>query len=498
MLFSGYFLVIFAEMGLGMQCQNNATKIRREILIRILDLFRKGTLESEARAIPNRMYPKDQSGIRCCIYKDRAVSRLRSIAALGWGAEDDLDDGKSLNDYAAEALQRENLEGPVMTVLDIACKGCVNNRYYITDVCQGCLARPCMVNCPKDAITVVDGRSIIDPDKCIDCGKCKMVCPYNAVTKVSVPCEEACPVGAISKNKTGRATIDFEKCISCGRCMRSCPFGAVMEKSQVVDVARALSGKREVVAMVAPAIVGQFPGSLEQITAGLLELGFDRVVEVAQGADITTMKEAAEFCERRERGEPFMTTSCCPAYIQTVQKHIPELKKFVSETHTPMHYSACQQKQRNEDCITVFIGPCVAKRHEGFTDDCVDYVLTFEEVGAFLVAYNIEVSSLSGVALEGAASRQGRGFAVAGGVAQAVNDYASDNSGVQPVSIDGLSTKAITRLKMYASGKINNGNLIEVMACEGGCIAGPGAMSTMQNAARAIKQICAESADLEE
>ena len=284
-----------------MQCQNNATKIRREILIRILDLYRMGTLESEARLIPNRMYPKDEPGVRCCIYKDRAVSRLRSIAALGWGAEDDLDDGKSLNEYAVEALRRESLDGPVMTVLDIACKGCVNNRYYITDVCQGCLARPCMVNCPKDAITVVDGRSIIDPDKCIDCGKCKVVCPYNAVTKVSVPCEEACPVGAISKNKTGRATIDFDKCISCGRCMRSCPFGAVMEKSQIVDVARAVTGEREVVAMVAPAIVGQFPGNLEQIAAGLLQMGFDRVVEVAQGADITTIKEAEEFCERCRR-----------------------------------------------------------------------------------------------------------------------------------------------------------------------------------------------------
>ena len=89
-----------------------------------------------------------------------------------------------------------------------------------------------------------------------------------------------------------------------------------------------------------------------------------------------------------------MTTSCCPAYIQTVQKHIPALKKFVSETRTPMHYSAQAEKERNAECVTVFIGPCVAKRQEGFTDESVDYVLTFEELGAFFVAYDIEVGTL--------------------------------------------------------------------------------------------------------
>ncbi len=481
-----------------MQCQNNATKIKREIFIRMLELFNEGKLETSARQIPYLMYPKNSEEVRCCIYKDRAVSRLRSIAALGCAAEDDVDDSKSLNDYACEALAREKLEGPVMTVLDIACKGCVNNRYYITDVCQGCIARPCMVNCPKDAITVVGGRSIIDPDKCIDCGKCKAVCPYNAVTKVSVPCEEACPVGAISKNKTGRATIDFDKCISCGRCMRSCPFGAVMEKSQVIDVAKSLNGEREVVAMIAPAIVGQFPGELDQIAAGLIKLGFDRVVEVAAGADITTVKEAEEFIARMEEGEPFMTTSCCPAYIQTVQKHIGKLTKYVSETRTPMHYTAEAEKKRNENCIAVFIGPCVAKRQEGFDDHYVDYVLTFEEVGTFFVANEIDIPALEGVPFDNAPSKEGRGFAVTGGVAHAVEAYTPDSAGIKAISINGLSSKAMKMLEMYADQKLKNGNLIEVMACEGGCVAGPGAMATQQTASRAVKRICDASISITE
>ena len=92
----------------------------------------------------------------------------------------------------------------------------------------------------------------------------------------------------------------------------------------------------------------------------------------------------------------------------------------------------------------------------------------------------------------------GRGFAVTGGVAQAVEDYALDSVGIESVSVNGLSAKAITKLKMYAAGKIKAGNLIEVMACEGGCVAGPGAMATVQSASRAVKQICAASKDLKE
>ena len=117
-----------------------------------------------------------------------------------------------------------------------------------------------------------------------------------------VPCEEACPVGAIHKGKGARAEIDFDKCVSCGRCMRACPFGAVMERSQIIDILQKLkeAGKK-VVAMVAPAIAGQFPGTVEQVVSALKQLGFSSVIEVAVGADITTRNEAKEFIERMER-----------------------------------------------------------------------------------------------------------------------------------------------------------------------------------------------------
>lgn len=479
-----------------MECQNNAIKFRREVLIRIARAFMEGKLAQTADFIPHHIRPKNSEVLRCCIYKDRAVLRLRCLAALGFSIEDEADDSVPLADYAARALERQTPEGPVMTVLDIACRGCVSSRYYVTDACQGCIARPCAVNCPVDAISFKNGRSIIDSEVCIDCGKCREVCPYSAVTKIPVPCEDACPVDAIYKDKTGHAHIDFAKCISCGRCMRSCPFGAVMEKSQIIDVLSAIASPKKVVAMVAPAIAGQFPGELEQIAHALKKLGFDRVVEVAAGADITTRKEAAEFHERMEHGQHMMTTSCCPAYIETVRRHIKELQPFVSETHTPMHYTAQMVKDAQPEAVTVFIGPCVAKRKEGFDDPLVDYVLTFEELGALFVAAGIEVCILEGVALENPPSAQGRGFPVVGGVAAAVQAAAGDDAGVKPVTISGLSTKALRQLKVFTKAGNCPGNLVEVMACDGGCVGGAGVVAAKNYSARAVAKVCQQSAHI--
>ena len=130
--------------------------------------------------------------------------------------------------------------------------------------------------------------------------------------------------------------------------------------------------------------MGQFPGNLKRVVEALRELGFSEVLEVASGADVTTKREAAEFVERMKHGERFMTTSCCPGYVEAVRLHLPEMAPFVSSTSTPMHYCAEIAKERFPGTTTVFIGPCVAKRREALYDPIVDYVLTFEEVGALL------------------------------------------------------------------------------------------------------------------
>ena len=222
---------------------NNAASMKREILVKIAKLQFAGKLEEGVHYIPREMAPKDSQSIRCCIYHDREILRQRVMARLGHSVED-YDDEKKLAEFATEALNREKPTWPMLTVLNDACNACVRSHYMVTNACQACLARPCMMNCGKKAISIQDGRAKIDESLCVNCGLCLQNCPYHAIIKIPVPCEEACPVGAISKGDDGKEHIDYEKCIFCGKCMRECPFGAMMDKSQLVDVIKhILNGK---------------------------------------------------------------------------------------------------------------------------------------------------------------------------------------------------------------------------------------------------------------
>ena len=148
---------------------------------------------------------------------------MRTMARLGFSVED-ADVEKSLNEFASDALQRKAPTWPMLTVLDEACNACVRTHFMVTNACQGCLARPCMMNCGKKAIEIKNGRAHIDEEKCVNCGLCMQNCPYHAIIKIPVPCEEACPVGAISKDENGKERIDYDKCIFCGNCMASVIF----------------------------------------------------------------------------------------------------------------------------------------------------------------------------------------------------------------------------------------------------------------------------------
>lgn len=469
-----------------MSAANNANRLRREILIRLAKAYVSDDFRGELDRIPYEMYPKSAATYHCCIYKDRAITRSNCLAGLGILLEEEEDESLPLSHYAEVAMRRSEPKAPILTVCDIACRGCVPARFFVTNACQSCVARHCAGNCGFGAIYFENGRAQIDPARCKNCGRCREACPYQAITQLTVPCEKTCPVKAIHKNEDGRAVIDFDKCTSCGRCMRACPFGAVMERSQLLDVMRALDSGRRVVALAAPAIVGQFPGTLGQILNAIRVLGFADAVEVALGADRTAELEAEEFVERMHRGDRFMTTSCCPAYVATAHRHAPELLPFISETRTPMHYSAAMEKEKDADVVTVFVGPCVAKRFEGVNDPLVDYVLTFEELGAMFVARKVEVGACdSGLHGDGATD-EARGFAITGGVADAVVCKAGEEAGIRPVCINGLSPQGINKLKLFAKGNCP-GNLVEVMTCEGGCIGGAGVLGEKSRATRTIQ-----------
>lgn len=469
--------------------------MRTKILIKIAESFFADKFENADR-IPLELRPKEQQPSRCCIYKDRAVLKYRCMAGLGTAPDEETDELKTLKEYGEDALKRDELPKSKLSVIDIACSACIKSQYMVTNACRGCFAQPCRLNCPRDAITIVNGRAHIDPEKCVNCGKCHEVCPYHSIIKVPVPCEEACPVNAITKDEFGKEHIDTEKCISCGKCLASCPFGAIVERSQMVDVLKQLhETDNKVVAMLAPAVVGQFPGDIKNLVGALKKAGFDEVIEVAVGADITTQKEAAEFIERQEAGAKLMTTSCCPAYYRAAKVHIPEIQPFVSHTKTPMYYTAEMVKQEDPNCKAVFIGPCLAKRVEAEYDPNVDYVLTFEEIGAIFVASQINVEECESAEFSKLSRAQGRQFPISGGVAGAVASLIGDKADYRPEKIDGLSKENIKLLKRYATKGCDN-NMIEVMCCEGGCVAGPGCVALPKKATRAVETYVATGEQL--
>ena len=463
---------------------NGSTYLRRELLIRLVRAFDEGTLRDQIDRIPVKLRPKDADASRCCVYHDRAVIKYRLMALLGISAEEESDEAKTLSSYLDDVIggvaRSDTQEHPErknapLSVCGPACSGCPDAKVVSTSNCRGCFARPCVYSCPKNAITVTGGQSVIDNAKCIKCGKCITACPYHAIVKTTVPCEEVCPVGAIRKNERGVAEVDFARCIFCGKCFMACPFGAVMERSQIVGVLSAMKRGEKLVAMVAPAADRQFPGTMEQLLAACVKAGFADVVEVALGAEKTTRHETEEFLERMERDpKTFMTTSCCPAYVNLVGKHLPELVEHVSLTPSPMVYAHEMVRERDPGAKTVFIGPCVAKRSEAKRKG-IDFVLSFEELGAILAGRKIDVIACEAHPVERPASASARNFARSCGVTEAVLAEATSkipDFQLAAKQIDGIDRKTCAMLKLYAAGKLP-ANFLEVMACPGGCVNGP-------------------------
>ena len=460
-----------------LEINNQYTILRRQIDTEVLKLFFNGTLENEVDKLPIQIIPKDRNPSRCCIFKERAMVRYRIMALLGINIEKYDDEYKPLKEYVEEILEKDPDELPVLTTISVGCHGCPPEQYRISDACRGCFARPCATNCPKDAIVFIGGQAHIIEEKCIKCGKCYGVCPYHAVLHLPVPCEEACPVAAVHKNDDGVVEIDHDKCISCGKCTVSCPFGAIAERSGLMPVAKMLKNNEKTIAMIAPSIEGQFPGTLSQIKSALLKLGFTKVVEVAKGAEITSINEAKEVEEKIEKGEGYMTTSCCPAYIGLINKHLTFLKDIHSTARTPMGYTAELCKKEFPDYKTVFVGPCLAKRVEGAYTPEVDGVINFGELAALFLARDVDVAKEPKADLgETDSFKDCRNFALTGGVASCVLCRAVDKDKVRTLSINGLDKKNVNLMRTWAK-RPPEADLVEVMCCEGGCIAGPGTIT---------------------
>lgn len=433
---------------------NEAKQLKFEVLTRVARYTFEGNLEENLDGIPYDIIPGPLPTFRCCVYREREIIRERLVSARGG-----------------------NLPGQgeknVIGVLPAACEGCPISRFRVTDNCQHCLAQKCREACPFGAISITPRGAYIDPQKCRECGRCAAACPYNAISDTLRPCVRSCPVNAIGKDQYQRSVVDYSRCISCGACMMNCPFGAITDRSQIVQVIESIKSGAPTVACFAPSAEGHF-GSADagMLKTALKKLGFSDALEVSLGADAVASHEAHELDRALSEGRK-MTTSCCPAFVELIEKHFPKLGGNISSTVSPMTAAARYLRLRDPKAKIVFIGPCVAKKLEiQKVKNSADYVLTFEELAALFTAKEIDVCAPGERAQDG--SLAGKGFAQSGGVAGAVEQVFREEGLRLPLSYvrcNGIQEckKALTLL---GAGKLAE-DFVEGMACLGGCVEGP-------------------------
>lgn len=418
------------------------------------------TLLEKVLDIPKEIVPGKTPTMRCCVYKERAILGERVKIAMGG--------------------DKENPN--IIEVIDIACDECPAAGYEVTDSCRGCLAHRCEDVCKRGAISF-DHHHVahIDKSKCVECGMCAKVCPYFAIVNRKRPCQIACKVKAISINEDNAAAIDNSKCIQCGACVYQCPFGAISDKSYILNVIDLIkksedNKKYKVYALVAPSISSQFTyAKLGQVITGLKKLGFYTVIEAALGADMVAHAESKELAEKG-----FLTSSCCPAFVQYIKSAFPQLLPMVSHNLSPMATIAKYIKETEKDTKVIFIGPCTAKKAEVQLEKVkpyIDAVMTFEELQALFDSKDLDITTFEEDVLDNA-SYFGRIFARSGGLSDAVKQGLAEQNidfDLKPIACDGIEECRVALLKK--SKNVLDANFIEGMACVGGCIGGAGCLT---------------------
>ena len=456
-------------------------RFKHDIMEQVCRLAWDGKLTPENKeALVYQILPGPRPTYRCCVYKEREIVRQRIRLAC------------------AQPPTDSQIPDNIVQVINPACDECPISAYSVSDSCRFCLGKPCLNSCKFGAITPGEIRMHIDNQKCKECGMCAKACPYGAIVHSERPCKKACPVGAITYDEYGYCRIDKDKCINCGHCIHSCPFGAIGSKTYLVDIIDAIRSGKEVIAMCAPATEGQFGEDITMaaLRQTLIKLGFAEMVEVGLGGDMTAAYEALEWSEARREGRK-MTTSCCPAFINMLRQHFPEqFEENTSSTVSPMCAVSRYLKTIHPDCVTVFIGPCIAKKSEAqdkTVPDNADYVITYGELRAMMRSRDIKVEPVDDTYQE--ASIWGKKFATSGGVAAAViecmKERGEDTEDIKLLRCAGGDEcrKALLLLK---AGKLKE-DFVEGMVCPGGCVGGPSRHKTESEVIKARAKLLSEA-----
>ena len=468
------------------------TDIRKKVFTEVARMAYSGRGYEGVDELPYIIVPGDQPLHRESVFLERAIASERVRLAMGLNIRPIQTRHLMTEGMDEAAVAEQYYTPPLINIIPYACHACPTNQYKVSNYCQNCLAASCQKVCPKGAISFRNNRSYIDLDKCIRCGKCAKACPYNAIVYLERPCQVACGMDAIVSDEQGRAKIQQDKCVACGQCLVSCPFGAIVDKGQIFQVIQSNIKGDKVIAIVAPAFIGQFgkhstPG---KFIAAMKKLGFERIVEVAVGADMCTVAEAEDFLEKVPAEQNYMATSCCPAWHSMIDKLFPGETGKISMTLTPMVLTARLMKKKYPQCKVVFVGPCAAKKLEAIREDIrsdVDFVLTFEELQGMFEAKEIDFETIQPMDDLNEGTAAGRGFAVSGGVAGAVADVIrKTNPDAEVLTARAEGLRECRKLMTLAKAGKYDGYLLEGMACPGGCVAGAGTLLPVELAANVV------------
>ncbi|MGM0414940.1 MAG: monomeric [FeFe] hydrogenase [Bacillota bacterium] len=467
------------------QTVSELVKLKRKLYIELVSLARQKKL-ADAEKLIYKLIREDTPRYRCCQYKERAILKERIKLALGF----DIEDNTPISQLAARVDQKP-LDEDVINILSLACDSCPIDKYIVTDSCRNCAAHRCLNACPKDAIYIISNKAYIDQEKCIECSRCKDVCPFGAINENIRPCVKACATGAISSDARRQATIDKDICVNCGHCLKGCPFGAIGDKNRIIQVTNSLlNPDQNTVAMLAPSFPGQFGYNVNAATlkTALEIMGFNQVIEVAEGADKVMKEEAEEILELKNTEASLMTSSCCPAFTELIIKNYPEFAENISSLTSPMEVIASKIKNQNPEARTVFIGPCLAKKTEAARHNTVDEVLTFEELLCMIVGWGINLEKLNPTGeFNNSISDEARSFPASGNVAAAIKSELSetDKSQINFKTAAGLK-ECSDFFKKYKSD--NKFDFLEGMGCKEGCIGGPGTVINPKIAKKMVEK----------
>lgn len=298
-------------------------------------------------------------------------------------------------------------------------------------------------------------------------------------------CAEACPFDAIHPNENGSIEIDQELCIGCSLCIKSCNAHKLTSSRDIIPALKAVRKNKGLsYALIAPAFLGQFssdvtPGKLRN---ALKKVGFDGMIEVALFADILTLKEALEFDANIKNEKDYQLTSCCcPIWIAMIRKIYHDLMPHVPGSVSPMIASGRAVKVLHPDAVTVFIGPCIAKKAEAREKDiadAVDYVLTFQEMNDIFDALEINPAQME-ESEKDHSSRAGRIYARTGGVSEAVKSTVEKLNPDREITVHTRQADGVSACKAMINELLagqTNANFYEGMGCNGGCVGGPKAI----------------------